>query len=87
MKLYNRDGAHLELNKIKDIDEKISEWKLTVDQEHEYCLQFMRIIGDWEAIDPSGGPFISVGDKLGNYKIIKIINPTILWLSEESSNI
>ena len=85
--LFNRDGADLWLEKIKKISEHEFEWRLYVDQKHLYCLQYIRCIGDYpdnlEAIDPSGGPMINLGDKFenGKYKIIKIINPTtfILW--------
>jgi hypothetical protein len=85
--LFNRDGADLWLEKIKKISEHEFEWKLYVDQKHLYCLQYIRCIGDYpdnlEAVDPSGGPMINLGDKFenGKYKIIKIINPTtfILW--------
>ena len=50
----------------------------------------MRIIGsnpiEIEAVDPSGGPFISLGDEFEDkYKIIKIINPTTFWISERNN--
>lgn len=88
IKLYNRDGADLWLEKIKEIFEHESEWRLYVDQKHLYCLQYLRCIGDpnnLEAVDPSGGPMISLGDMFidGKYKIIKIINPTTFILWEE----
>ena len=87
IRLFNRDGADLWLEKIKKISEHEFEWRLYVDQKHLYCLQYIRCIGDYpdnlEAVDPSGGPMINLGDKFedGKYKIIKIINPTtfILW--------
>ena len=86
--LYNRDRANLWLEK-----EDSDIWKLKVDQNHEYVLEYMRVIGypKIEAIDPSGGPFISVGDILEDnekrsYKIIEIINYTTLKLKEENGN-
>ena len=86
--LYNRDRANLWLEK-----EDSDIWKLKVDQNHEYVLEYMRVIGypKIEAIDPSGGPFISVGDILEDnekrsYKIIEIINCTTLKLKEENGN-
>ena len=86
--LYNRDRANLWLEK-----EDSDIWKLKVDQNHEYVLEYMRVIGypEIEAIDPSGGPFISVGDILEDnekrsYKIIEIINYTTLKLKEENGN-
>ena len=87
IRLFNRDGADLWLEKIKKVSEHEFEWRLYVDQKHLYCLQYIRCIGDYpdnlEAVDPSGGPMINLGDRFenGKYKIIKIINPTtfILW--------
>lgn len=82
IKLYNRDGADLWLEKVKD-----SEWILDIDKKHEYCLKYMRIIGNYDAVDPSGGPIISVGDIFENkYEIVKIINPTTFWISERNNN-
>lgn len=87
IKLYNRDGANLRLQKGKQVDPDIFEWTLKVDKDHEYCLRYMRILGDYESIDPSGGPMISVGDEYENkYKIVKIINPTTFWISERDNN-
>jgi hypothetical protein len=86
--LYNRDRANLWLEK-----EDSDIWKLKVDQNHIYVLKYMRIIGypEIEAIDPSGGPFISVGDVLNDienrfYKVIEIINCTTLKLEENGNN-
>ena len=86
--LYNRDRANLWLEK-----EDSDIWKLNVDKNHTYVLKYMRVIGypEIEAIDPSGGPFISVGDTLSDtenrfYKVIEIINYTTLKLKEENGN-
>lgn len=91
IKLYNRDGATMWLEKIKDLSNNLSQWELKVDKEHEYCLKYLRVIGNFpseiDAIDPSGGPFISVADEFeGKYKIIKIINPTTFEMSERNGN-
>ena len=91
IKLFNRDGADLWLEEEKIIDENISEWKLKVDSNHEYCLKYLRIIGNFpseiEAIDPSGGPMINIGDEFENkYKIINIINPITFWISNNGNN-
>ena len=91
IKLYNRDGADLWLEKLKEIGPNISEWQLKVDPKHDYCLEYLRIIGNYpseiDAVDPSGGPFISVSDEFeGKYKIIKIIGPTLFWISERDNN-
>ena len=96
IKLFNRDGADLRLvqKSLKEIDPGITEWELQVDKEHDYVLEFVRFIGntynniDWtEAIDPSGGPFISLGDEFENkYKIVKINGVKSLWLSERNNN-
>lgn len=89
IKLYNRNGADLYLEKVRDIEPKISEWKLKVDPKHLYCLEYIRVvraIEDIESIDPSGGPFMSVGDELDYfpkvYKIVNITSSLKLWLSE-----
>lgn len=90
--LHNRDGANLWLQKIEDLEDKgLSKWELKVDDKHKYCLQYMRVIGDYplsiEAVDPSGGPYISISDEFeGKYKIVNIINPTIFIISERHSN-
>ena len=90
--LHNRDGANLWLQKIEDLeDEGISKWELKVDKEHEYCLQYIRIIGSYpiyiKAIDPPGGPYISISDEFENkYKIVDIIDPTTFIISERHNN-
>ena len=90
IKLYNRDGADMWLEKTKDLGNNLSEWKLKVDNEHQYCLEYIRCIGNYpeiDAVDPSGGPFISVADEFkGKYKIIKILSPTVFEISENGNN-
>ena len=100
IKLYNRDGADLwlEQKNLKEIEPYISEWELKVDKEHSYVLEFCRFIGEYqeendrinwdviEAIDPSGGPFISLGDEFGQYKIVKINSINNIWISERNNN-
>ena len=100
IKLYNRDGADLwlEQKNLKEIEPYISEWELKVDKEHSYVLEFCRFIGEYqeendrinwdviEAIDPSGGPFISLGDEFGQYKIVKINSINNIWISERNND-
>ena len=93
IKLFNRDGADLRLvqKHLKEIEPHITEWELQVDEKHKYVLEFCRYIGDNflepETIDPSGGPFISLGDEFENkYKIVKINSVKSLWLSERNNN-
>lgn len=97
IKLYNRDRANLKLVKIDDNNKNPGMWRLEVDSEHNYILNHLRIIGkesapnmnveNWEAIDPSGGPFIAVGDIYENkYKVEKFINATTLLISENEGN-
>ena len=93
IKLYNRDGADLKLvqKHLKEIEPHITEWELQVDKKHGYVLEFCRYIGDnlleLEAIDPSGGPMISLGDEFeGKYKIVKINSTNNIWISEGNSN-
>ena len=93
IKLYNRDGADLRLvqKHLKEIEPHVTEWELQVDEKHKYVLEFCRYIGDnfleLEAIDPSGGPKINLGDEFeGKYKIVKINSVKSLWLSERNNN-
>jgi hypothetical protein len=93
IKLFNRDGADLSLvqKHLKEIEPYITEWELQVDEKHRYVLEFCRYIGDNflepEAIDPSGGPMINLGDEFENkYKIVKINSAKSLWLSERNNN-
>lgn len=86
IKLYNRDGANMWLELFND-----NLYKLCVDDDHSYCLQYMRIIGDYpnniEAIDPSGGPFLSVGNYVDKtHKIDKFKSSLLLLLSEGNNN-
>ena len=91
--LFNRDGADLKLvqKHLKEIEPNITEWELQVDKKHEYVLEFCRYIGDNflepEAIDPSGGPMINMGDEFENkYKIVKINSVKSIWISERNNN-
>ena len=93
IKLFNRDGADLKLvqKHLKEIEPHITEWELQVDEKHKYVLEFCRYIGDNflepEAIDPSGGPMINLGDEFeGKYKIVKINNTNSIWISERNNN-
>jgi hypothetical protein len=64
----NRDGAHLWFENIKD---NIYELKT----DNQYVLEYCRI-GTTDAevimVDPSGGPYISIGDVFDNYKLESI---------------
>lgn len=68
--LYNRYGENIYLEHIKDND-----WLLKGQD-----LSFMRVIFDGEgftkihAIDPSGGPYLSVGSKVHNQIISDIVD-------------
>lgn len=70
IKLFNRDGANLRL-----VSEDGILWKFNVDKEHEYVLEYMRC-GFENAnktiimIDPSGGPYLSKGQRLSKDYII-----------------
>lgn len=93
IKLFNRDGADLKLvqKHLKEIEPHITEWELQADEKHEYVLEFCRYIGDNfsepEAIDPSGGPMINLGDEFENkYKIVKINSVKSIWISERNNN-
>jgi hypothetical protein len=93
IKLFNRDGADLRLvqKDLKEIEPGITEWELQIDKKHDYVLEFCRYIGDNflepEAVDPSGGPMINLGDEFENkYKIVKINSVKSIWISERNNN-
>ncbi len=70
IKLFNRDGANL---KLVSEDEKL--WKFEVDTEHKYILEYMRygLEDDNRTIcmvDPSGGPYMTIGTRIGKDFII-----------------
>ncbi len=89
--LNNRDGAKLWLERTEEVEPNIFKYEMRVDYNHQYCLKYIRVIRDSnniEAIDPSGGPFISLADEFenGKYKIIKIINPITFLISERNND-
>ena len=99
--LYNRDHAEIYLEMYSEKYDGTSLWKLKVDPKHDYCLQYMRMGGDFDIlennkilwkhiqmIDPSGGPYLEVGDELqgGRYKIIEFLDATTVKLSERNNN-
>lgn len=108
IKLYNRDGASMYLYRNDEsipIEPNIYEWEITVDSKHKYILEYCRVIyekgfdSNIVAIDPSGGPFISLGDEfeflglneekevikmLG--KIVKINSAKSIWISENNNS-
>lgn len=70
IKLFNRDGADLRL-----VSEDGILWKFDVDKEHKYVLEYMRcgFENDNKTInmmDPSGGPYLSIGQRLSKDYII-----------------
>lgn len=70
IKLYNRDGADLRL-----VSEDGLLWRFKVDTEHQYVLEYMRygLENDNRTIcmiDPSGGPYLTIGSKIGQDYVI-----------------
>lgn len=70
IKLYNRDGADLLL-----ISEDDKLWRFKVDTKHKYIFEFMRYGLEEDnktinMIDPSGGPYLTIGSKIGKDYII-----------------
>jgi hypothetical protein len=93
IKLFNRDGADLWLERTdKKVDNNIFVWTLKVDQKHDYVLKYIRIISedstnDILAIDPSGGPMLSVGNEFEEkYKIVRINSINNILISEGDYN-
>ena len=70
IKLFNRDGADLRL-----VSEDGLLWRIKVDTEHQYVLEYMRygLENDNKTIcmiDPSGGPYLTIGSKIGQDYVI-----------------
>lgn len=94
IKLYNRDGANLKLVQTEDP----TLWELEVDKRHQYIFMYMRIIlyqdaesindsNNWMAIDPSGGPMITVGDIFENkYEVVGFKDSRTVIISENEGN-
>ena len=74
IKLFNRDGANLNL-----ISEDGILWTFNVDEKHKYILEYCRVgykndNTEIEFIDPSGGPMLSCDQRLSkNYVIDSIV--------------
>lgn len=71
IKLFNRDGANLKL-----VSEDSKLWKFQVDDKHSWVLEYMRMGFENDNktisfIDPSGGPYLSRGQRLDNDYIIQ----------------
>lgn len=88
IKLYNRDGANLCLKPLNEdsVDDDRA-YILSVDKEHSFVLDYMRIIGNFivknkltnwlsiEAVDPSGGPYLCIGKRVTeHHKISRIVD-------------
>ena len=70
IKLFNRDGADLRL-----VSEDGLLWRFKVDIEHKYILEYMRYGLEKDnrticMIDPSGGPYLTIGSKIGQDFVI-----------------
>lgn len=73
IKLYNRDGADLYLENCG-----VNLWKLSVDDKHKYVLGYIRVGYEIDNktinfIDPSGGPYLSVGQRVNKDYVISSI--------------
>lgn len=85
--LQNRDGADLYLLQIEP---NSNMFRIVCDKDHKYVLDFARIIlcednKSIYAVDPSGGPFLSIGYKLKDDKSIRsifIAGTSILFIVE-----
>ena len=75
--LPNRDGAYLYLLQL---NEGSNLYHLVCDDKHKYILEYacITLFEDnitIQAFDPSGGPYLNVGYKVGDNRIIKAIIP------------
>lgn len=73
IKLINRDGADL---RLVSEDEKL--WKFQVDEKHNYVLEYIRVGYEKDnktiyMIDPSGGPYLAIGSRIGKDYVIDAI--------------
>lgn len=62
--LFNRDGAKLSLDRIKD-----NQYILNVDDKHKYVLEYCHVNRDsanYSMYDPSGGPCMYPGYKVSD---------------------
>lgn len=63
--LFNRDGAKLSLDRIKD-----NQYVLNVDDKHKYVLEYCRVSTkdsiNYSMYDPSGGPCMYPGYKVSD---------------------
>lgn len=82
IKLPARYGYTHELTHIKD-----NLWLFNPDPK---SAGYYRLIGNYpndiKALDPDGGPFLSVGDKIKNYTIKSINSGGIFELIKEEDN-
>lgn len=90
IKLNNRDGADL---RLRQITEDSDLYRLTVDDEHKYCLEYIGVSAScnsenkvlhYHSIDPVGGPLLVAFDEIDNYIIEEIINCNTLKLREKN---
>lgn len=63
---------------LKHVQDKI--WSLEPDPKSSGYFRIIGNPGDIVAIDPDGGPFLSVGDKVGDYHIKSITLSGLLEL-------
>lgn len=66
IKLYNRYGDNIYL-------ENLAENKWILRGGDHYRVIFDKSPNDIKAVDPSGGPFLSIGDKVEGKEIIEIV--------------
>ena len=67
IKLYNRYGDNIYLENLEN-----NKWVLRGGDDY-YRVIFDKSPDDIKAVDPSGGPFLSVGDKVEGKEIIEIV--------------
>lgn len=74
IELWNRDYQKIWMEEVLD-----EWWKLK--SKEPYILEYIRILteddGQIYAVDPPGGPFISVGHEIEGYKVIEIKNTSL----------
>ena len=81
IELKARYGYTHSLNHLKD-----NLWVFQPDPKSTGIYRIIGELGNIQALDPEGGPFLSVGDKIGNYTIKSITQNGIFELIKDNEN-
>lgn len=83
-------GRYHLVHKLKHIKDDL--WQLEVDKNSGYSYRLIAFEGESKvgnfvaALDPEGGPFLSVGDQINDYVIKSISNDGVFELIKNNKN-